>query len=148
MQNHSVLIVVHVNIRTDGQTQTCKRIKIFTRSPMQAKQFLRRIWQGGKATRCVTLFSQECIPVGCVPSAAVTVSRGGGVSDPGGGLLMGGCLFRGVSVLGGCLLLGVSSSGGRCLLPGGCLLCGGCGIPACTEADTPIPHPLWTDRCL
>ena len=86
---------------------------------------------------------------------------------PGGGLLPGGCLFPGGSALGGsapggwCLLwggvcsggggVGVSApggsdprGGGRESTPGGCLLggvgfCsqGGCGIPACTEADTP-----------
>ena len=73
---------------------------------------------------------QECIPVGCVPSAAVTVSRGGGVSAL-GGVCSGGCLFLGgVCSGGGCLLLGVSALGGGCLL-----LVGG-GIPACTEADT------------
>ena len=46
---------------------------------------------------------------------------GGGVSAP-----------RGVSAPEGvCLLLG------GCLLPGGVSALGGCGIPTCTEADTP-----------
>ena len=40
-------------------------------------------------------FEQECIPVGCVPSTAVTVSGGERVS--GWGCLPGGCLPRGVS---------------------------------------------------
>ena len=59
---------------------------------------------------------QECIPVGCAPSATVVVCWGVGGLVPGG-----------------------ACSGG-CLLPGGCLL-RGVGIPACTEADPP-----WTDR--
>ena len=50
-------------------------------------------------------FEQECIPVGCVPSAAVVVS-GGGVSAKGGylpgGVSLGGCLPRGVSAGGVC----------------------------------------------
>ena len=40
-------------------------------------------------------FIQECFPVGCVPSAAVAVSGGGGVSAQGW------CLPRGVSAHGG-----------------------------------------------
>ena len=77
------------------------------------------------------------------------ISRG--VSALGGCLLLGGvCSWEGVCSWGQCLLLGGVCSG-RCLLLGGvcswrgCLL-GGCGIPACTEADTPTP--LWTDRRL
>ena len=75
---------------------------------------------------------QECIPVGCVPSAAVTVSLGG-VSTPGG-------LPRGVSAPGV-----VCSGGVVCSRGGGCS--GGVGIPACTEADTPNPPPGQTDAC-
>ena len=72
---------------------------------------------------------QECIPVGCVPSATVAVSRvrggGGGVcvSAPGGCLLPGGCVCSG-----GCLLRGgvcsgvcVSALGGLSALGGVCL---------------------------
>ena len=98
-------------------------------------------------------------PGGCLlwgVSALGGVCSGGcllwGVSAPGGsawrGLLRGsapgGCL------LWGCLLWGVSAPGGsawggllRGSAPGGCLLWGvsaprgWCGIPACTEADTP-----------
>ena len=40
---------------------------------------------------------QECIPVGCVPSAAVAVCWGRGVSAWGGGVCLVGCLPRGVS---------------------------------------------------
>ena len=50
-----------------------------------------------------------------------------------GGVCSRGCLFLGVSAP-----RGVSALGGICSR--GCLLLGG-GIPACTEADT----PLWTD---
>ena len=57
---------------------------------------------------------KECIPVGCVPSAAVAVCWG--VSAPGGG-----------SVPGEGVLWGVSA-------PGGMSATGGC-IPACTGAD-------------
>ena len=110
---------------------------------------------------------KECIPVGCLlpthwPYAGVCFL--GGVSGPGGCLLLVECLLQGGGVCsggllqgGGCLLWGVCSRGvsalgvsapggvcsqGGCLLPGGvcsregCLLLGG-GIPACTEADTP-----------
>ena len=55
---------------------------------------------------------QECIPVGCVPSAAVAVCSGGGVSAQ-GDVFPGGCLpRRGVSAQEGGL-----PSGGVC--PGG-----------------------------
>ena len=57
---------------------------------------------------------QECIPVGCVPSAAVTISGregvcpgeclpGEGVSAQGRGVCRGGVCPGGVSVQGGCL---------------------------------------------
>ena len=85
------------------------------------------LFKYGFCSAVYTYFKQECIPVGCVPSAAVAVSRGG-------------------------LLLGVSAtveggvcSGGGCLLWGGVCSQGGCSIPACTEAAP--PPPLWTDRC-
>ena len=78
---------------------------------------------------------QECIPVGCVPSAAVAVSRGR-VSAPGGGCLLGGgsvsvhggrggcgVCSRGVCSRGCLLLGGVYSQGGVSAL-GGCLLGG------------------------
>ena len=69
----------------------------------------------------------------------------------GGCPLLGGCLLQGVSALGrvpalvggGCLLQGVSALGGLLLLLGGVCSRGG-GIPACTEADTPTPPPMWT----
>ena len=82
------------------------------------------------------ILKQECIPVGCVPSAAVAVCWGGGVSAQWGvclegGVCPGGCLPRGVSVrgcmprAGGVSTWGVSAQVG-CLLwgevcPGGCL---------------------------
>ena len=79
-----------------------------------------------------------------------------------GGVCSGWCLLPGgMSALGGvcsqgCLLWGVSAPEG-CLLPGGvsalgvsapgeCLFLGDCGIPACTEADTP-PVNRMTNRC-
>ena len=74
-----------------------------------------------------TVQKQECIPVGCVPPAAVAVSSGWGVSASGGvwpGGLSGpvGCLPRGCLPRGclprGCLPRGVCP-GGVC--PGGCL---------------------------
>ena len=62
---------------------------------------------------CIILEKQECIPVGCVPSATVAVCYGG-VPAP-----WGGCLIpRGVPAP----VLGVSGPVGG-------------GIPACTEAD-------------
>ena len=106
---------------------------------------------------CSDIMKQECIPVGCVPAARWPYARvcfppPGGVLSPGGGLLpggvcvcswgcmLGGCLLQGVSALGGCLLWGMSAPGGWCLLWGG-------GIPACTEADTPLWTEWMTDRC-
>ena len=73
-------------------------------------------------------FQQECIPVGCVPSATVTVCWRG-------------CLVRGGAwSQGECLVPGGLPPGGV-PGPGGCLSWGGSapwgGIPACTEADSP-----------
>ena len=90
-------------------------------------------------------------------------SGGRGCLLPGGGLLQGGllpggclllgegCLLPGGCLLGGCLLQGVSAlgDGGVCSQGGVCSwgvsaprgwvsALGGCGIPACTEADTPL----------
>ena len=70
---------------------------------------------------------QECIPVGCVPALIDRMpesASGGGVCSLGGVCSRGGVCSQGVSVPRGCLF------------PGGCLLRGG--IPACTEADTPL----------
>ena len=107
------------------------------------------------------LFSktQECIPVGCVPSAAVAVSRGG-VYLPRGCTCWGGVPgpWRGVYLLGGCtwsggvyLPGGVPGPGGYlpggvpglgctwsrgCTCPGGYLVLGGCtwsGTPPCGQ---------------
>ena len=87
---------------------------------------------------------QECIPVGCVPSAAVAVWGrggclvGGGVWSRGvsarGGVCSGGCL-----VLGGVSGLGVSRPMGVCLLQGGvcsggCLVLGGVYYGGCLLA--------------
>ena len=108
---------------------------------------------------------QECIPVGCIPVTHWLYAR---VCFPEGCLLWGclllggvcsrGCLLWGnvyswgVSAL-GCLLWGVCSRG--CLLQGVSALAGvysrgvsapGGGIPACTEADTPLLNRM-TDRC-
>ena len=73
---------------------------------------------------------QECIPVGCVPSAAVASVGGGGVWPEGdvwpgeGGV----CLPRGASDQGGMSAQGVSAQGDVC--PGGCL-------PQCMLRYTP-----------
>ena len=84
-----------------------------------------------------TLIQQKCIPVGCVPSAAVAVCWGGVYAScilgypPGRQPPWAECV---------CPRRSVSAEGG---LPGGggsaqegCLLGG---IPVCTEADTPPP---------
>ena len=69
----------------------------------------------------------------------MAVSRGGSAL---GGSALGGSALGGVCS-GGCLLLGVSALGGRVSAQGGVCSGGsaprgrGCGIPACTEADTP-----------
>ena len=82
-------------------------------------------------------FKQECIPVGCVPSATVAVSAGG--SAPGGDACSWGVLPLGGSALGGvCSWGGVYFWGGAA--PEGCLLFGGGGgISACTLRQTPTP---------
>ena len=82
------------------------------------------------------------------------------MSGPGVCVCSGGCLLPGGVCSWGCLLRGVSGPGvfapGRSA-PGGCLVSGvsglggvcsqgGCGIPACTEADTP-PDDRITDAC-
>ena len=98
-----------------------------------------------------------------LPGLGGVCSRGcllWGVSAP-GGVCSGRCLLWGGVCSWGCLLWegvcswGVSAPGG-CLLWGDVLLqgvsalggvcSGGCGIPACTEADTP-PVNRMTDRC-
>ena len=117
---------------------------------------------------------QECIPVGCVPSAAVAVSRGGGGTWSGGvpglgGLYLpggGGLPGLGVYLPGGCTWSwGVYLVRRGCTCPGGYLARGevylvwGCtwsrgvylapgGVPGpggCTWSGTP---PLWTDTRL
>ena len=106
---------------------------------------------GGSAPRGVSALGGICLG-GCMPG-----SGGHLLPGPGGG----GCLVWGVSAPGGrgggvpgpggvvCLVWGgVCSWGvvclvqgwGVCLVPGGAWSGGGSGIPACTEADT----PLWT----
>ena len=73
------------------------------------------------------IYKQECIPVGCVPSAAVTMSipactGQGGVCVFQHALGLGG-VYPSMHWAGGCLPMGVSAQG----------VC----IPACTGADTP-----------
>ena len=58
-----------------------------------------------------TYSTQECIPVGCVPSVPSAVSGGGGAS--GGGVLPGGVLPRGVCGPGGTCLVGAGGGGGQ-----------------------------------
>ena len=82
----------------------------------------RSLLRGGVCSRGWGWGGGDCSGGG-VCSRGVSASWGG-VSAP-----------RGVSALGGCLLWGMSALGR------GCLLRGGGGIPACTEADT----PLWTE---
>ena len=114
---------------------------------------------------------QECIPVGCVPSAAVAVCGERGVMGcvcPGGvclvGVSAGGCLPWGVCPGGVCpgvsaqesVCLGVSVLGGVCLVGicrGVCL--GGCLSRECLPVGClpggclPCPLPCeQNDRCL
>ena len=64
---------------------------------------------------------QECIPVGCLPSATVTVCCRGEPGPGGGGVWSGGC--QGGAWSQGGLLQGVPGPGGvcsgECLVPGG-----------------------------
>ena len=66
------------------------------------------------------ILPKECVPVGCISSAAVAICLWGGRSA------------QGVSTRG-------SAQGGRCL-PMGC-------FPACTEADTPLCTEFLTQVC-
>ena len=118
-------------------------------------------------TKSQTRVKQDCIPVGCIPPAhwpylpAALLWGGGACSRAGGDCSEGGCLVptgvcsggvwsKGVAWSRGCLVPGGSAPGGvwsrGCLVQGDLLLggCSGgawsrgvCGIPACTEADTP-----------
>ena len=76
------------------------------------------------------IYQQECIPVGCVPSTAVVVSRGvGGVPGPRG------CTWPWRGLLPG--------GGGVCLLLGGCVSAPrGGGVPG------QVLPSLWTDTRL
>ena len=83
--------------------------------------------------------------------------EGGCLLWGGGCLLWGACLLWGgfaqegvsacwgVCLLPGDLLQGVSAPGGH-VCSGGVSASGGCGIPACTEADTPLVNKM-TKRC-
>ena len=96
------------------------------------------------------LWKLECIPVGCVPSAAVAVSPrgsapwgGGGVCSLGWGVSAPGgqdvCSRGGVSAPGG-LLRGVSAPGGGVSAPwGGVLLWGGMASQHALK-QTPAPR--------
>ena len=92
------------------------------------------------------VIKQECIPVGCVPSAAVAVSGGGVVCL--GGCLPGGVYPRGVS----------AKEGGRGGLPSGgvsaqrgCMprdVCLGRGVSVGgIYSSLPLPVNRMTDRC-
>ena len=74
-------------------------------------------------------FQQECIPVGCVPSATVAICliRGGAVCATGGWLVRRGVCSRG----------GVPGPRGVSAPRGVGGFCSGGGIPAYIEADPP-----------
>ena len=83
---------------------------------------------------------QECIPVGCVPSAAVAVCWGGGACS------------RGMPGRGGCLLLGGACSRGP-YSQGDAWLGGGCSQGGSDPGGVVSQHalrqtPLWTDTHL
>ena len=105
---------------------------------------------------------QECIPVGCVPSAAVAVSWGG-VPGPGGWVYLvpagvpgsGGCTWsQGVYLVWGVYLVpgGVPGPRGVYLVPGGCTWLGGYlvqgGVPGPGEGGVPGPGGCtWSWGC-
>ena len=81
-------------------------------------------------------YKQECIPVGCVPSAAVAVSRGGG-----GYLVQEGCTWSGGEVYlvpGGCTCWGDVPGPGGCTCQGVYLL-GGVPAGGCTWSQGGVP---------
>ena len=81
----------------------------------------------------VDILKQECIPVGCIPSAAVAIW---GCLPKGVSASWGVCL-GGVSALVGCLLRGVSAWGS--VYPGECLPMGV--HPPQTQRQTASPRP-------
>ena len=71
---------------------------------MNDKNYFLKPSAKSQINRLKKLSKQECIPVGCVPSAAVAVCSGGGegVPAPGGGeggVCSGGCLVPGRGVV-------------------------------------------------
>ena len=105
-----------------------------------------------------TSFEQECIPVECVPPAAVAVCGGGGVSAWQGVSAQGSVSVQGVSAQMGVCLGGVGPEGclpmegvcpGRCLLRRGVCWGGVCPWGFCPSAcwDTHPPVDRMTDRC-
>ena len=99
-----------------------------------------------KTDRIRKISEQECIPVGCIPSAAVAVSGGGwGVGGEvvclrgvwPGGVCLWGSLSNWVSAWGGVFVFGGGylSNGGVC--PGG----------VCLGGEHPTPVDRMTDAC-
>ena len=131
-----------------------------------------RSWIQDLAEKSLAKFQQECIPVGCAPSAAVAVSRGGVSSQGGvcswggvcsggvsalGGVCSGGCLLLGgVSAPGGCLLWGVSALGGVCswgylllgAAPRGGVCSGGCLLQGVSAPGVSAPGGVCSGGCL
>ena len=113
-----------------------------------------RILGGRSAARGVSAPGGVCSQGVCVCYRGVS-ALGGGVCSWGGvcsrGYLLGGCLLWQGLLLGRMSAPGGVSALGGCLLPGGLsalggVYSGGCGIPACTEADTLTPCGQ-TDAC-
>ena len=107
---------------------------LFCPTTHSGEHLLRCVWNKLNANS-TTKKQQECIPVGCIPSAAVAVSRGvylvlGGVTGPGVYLVRGVHLVRGVPGPGGWVYL----------VPGGCTWSGG--VPGQV-----LPHCGQTHAC-
>ena len=114
-------------------------------------------WKANKVVWATLKKQQECIPVGCVPSAAVALSRGGVPGPEGVYLVWGstwsqgglpgprGCTWSGGYLVWGCTWSGGGVCSGGCTWPRGvpcsrwgCLLRGCvCSSRGCTWSGTP-----------
>ena len=100
----------------DSQSNTLAKGKQYNQT-LTLKRRRYSHWTNSSSPSVNITLQQECIPLGCVPSAAVVIWMRG---------LLGGCLPRGVSARG--------------CLPRGCMA-------ACNGADTPLWTDFFTHAC-
>ena len=123
---------------------------IFRKNPNTIKGLLPQAFLSSILSVQTTSVKQECIPTGCVPSAAVAISGRGGVC-PGSECLLGrGVCLGGVCPCGVCLGGGVVCPGGVCLggaaQEGVCL--GGVHLPPVMDRQTPVKTYIFFPQLL